>query len=324
MKRIVYFDSGTTNSRAYLVVDGKPTVNLKHKIGTVDNVLSGNKETLLKGLKVLYDELLEQCDLKDSEIDGVYMSGMATSKNGVLEVPYLETPVTVKTYAADITYWDAPIFNRKIGFLTGLVSKPGAPTMENIEHVSNVRGEEIEIFGIMSKYPELFVNKNTALIMPGSHNHLLYTKNCAITGISSCFGGEAYAAFANHTMLNASVDPAPDKILPEMVKKGYDMVMKYGVNRALYITRAMYLFDVSDQVQRNSYLEGVINAGIITALRSYEDADKLDYVCCAGSEVYFEIFQPIIGYAELKAPFVKIEQDPAQSFALTGFLEIMK
>ena len=152
MKAYVYFDSGTTNTRGYLICNGIVKDSIKENIGTINNVLEDDPKVLESEVYKIYQKLLERNDMVDEQINDIYMSGMATSCNGIFETDYMNVPVSVKKYAQDITYHDNETFQRKIGYLTGLAVRP-VPEGElgNIEQFNNVRGEEIELFGIIRK-----------------------------------------------------------------------------------------------------------------------------------------------------------------------------
>jgi len=324
VKKYIYFDSGTTNTRIYFIDDGHMKAMKSEKIGTLDNVTSGDRQTLLRGLKYMYDTFLNELSVSDADIDGIYMSGMATSKNGIHEVDYLRLPVDLNIYQNSVHTCHTPLFDRVIGYLTGLVYRPDRKgTLENIECFNNVRGEEIELFGIMDTYSEFFAEKKTAVIMPGSHTHILYVENKKIVEITSCMGGEMFAAMAAHTILSASVSLAPDVIEAEALIKGCETVKKYGVNRALYITRALDLFTDENINTRNSYLEGVINSGVIIALAANDRFADLDYVAVAGNPVYFQIFAPLLSTFPGRAECIEMDQSGTDSFALHGFIQLI-
>ncbi len=323
--KYVYIDSGTTNSRLYLVEDGK-VVSVKVKeVGTVDNVTGSDSRKLEKCLKEAYDEMTGEEGLTDRDIDGIFMSGMATSKNGICEVDFLPVPLSIRQYADGIHMYETPCFGREVGFLTGIVDCPKEKgNLDNVEDFHNVRGEEIELFGIMEEREDLFRGKRTAVIMPGSHTHILYAEDCRITGITSCMGGEMYKAMAGDTILKASVSLRPQQLCTEAIAKGYRMTVEKGVNRALYITRTLDLFTRESRIVRDSYLEGVVNAGIVTALKERPDAGELDVAVIAGDRVYHEIFGTLIKSAGLTVPVAGIEAEQERSFALNGFLHVMK
>lgn len=327
MKYDIYYDSGTTNSRAYLIGDGRVADRMSEAVGTVNNVLSGDRDTLVRGLYRMYQTLLSRNGLADEAIDGVYMSGMATSKNGVSEVGYVRLPVDLKCYRQAVTYRDNEVFGRKIGYLTGLAGMPDEPgSLKNAAEFNNVRGEEIELFGIMEQYAAQFENRKAAVIMPGSHTHVLFAENKSITGILSCMGGELFAAVSRHTILNASVSENPenpDASMVEAMKEGYDAVTQYGFNRALYLVRTLDLFTDAAPGQRDFFLEGVVNAGILTGIRNSRHFAGLDHICVAGKKVYYDIFNGLLSHAGIGLPCLRIEPGE-ESFALRGFLELLK
>lgn len=327
MKTYVYYDSGTTNSRAYLVRNGVVIDTLSEKTGTVDNVLSGDKRTLEKALFHMYHQLLDANHITDAEIDMIYMSGMATSKNGIYEVDYARLPLGISDYKKTAAFQKSEIFGRTIGYFTGAVIMPDdGGTVDNISLFNNVRGEEIELFGIMEREKDLFCGQKTAVIMPGSHTHVLFTDDRKITKILSCMGGELFAAVSQHTILNASVSENPehgDEKMLYALCKGYEAVKQYGFNRAVYMVRTLDLFSGASQGERDFFYEGVINAGIMTGIQGCGEYPSLDRICIAGKQVYFDIFHTLMKHDHWNIPCSHLEAR-AESFALRGFLEIMK
>lgn len=323
--KYVYIDSGTTNSRLYLAEDGEVVSVKVMGVGTVDNVTGSDPQKLERSLKEAYDEMTGERGLTDQDIDGIYMSGMATSRNGICEVDFLPVPIDIRRYADKIHMHKVPCFGREAGFLTGIADCPEeAGSLDNVEDFHNVRGEEIELFGIMEERADLFCQKKAAVIMPGSHTHILYTEDRTITGITSCMGGEMYKAMAGDTILKASVSLQPQELYPAAIAKGYRMVMEKGMNRALYITRTLDLFTGESRIVRDSYLEGVVNAGIVTALKKRPAAESPDVVVIAGGRVYHEIFGTLAECAGLDVPVAGMEAEPGRSFALSGFLQVIK
>lgn len=227
MKAYVYFDSGTTNTRGYLICNGIVKDSIKENIGTINNVLEDDPKVLESEVYKIYQKLLERNDMVDEQINDIYMSGMATSCNGIFETDYMNVPVSVKKYAQDITYHDNETFQRKIGYLTGLAVRP-VPEGElgNIEQFNNVRGEEIELFGIIRSYQTIYKDKIVATIMPGSHTHIWFSQNDQIIDILSCIGGEFFAAIAEHTIIKASVTSNPTVIKEDALRYGFEALKK--------------------------------------------------------------------------------------------------
>lgn len=324
MKAYVYFDSGTTNTRGYLVCDDVVKDSIKENVGTINNVLENSNKVLEEALYKMYLNLLKKNGMSDEQVNAVYMSGMATSCNGIFETDYMNVPVSLKRYAQDVTYEQNQTFQRKIGFLTGLAVRPTQEgTLKNISEFNNVRGEEIELFGIIHSYPELYQNRIVATIMPGSHTHILFSQNDKIIDILSCIGGEYFSAIAEHTIIKASVSNNPSLMNTEALKCGYEALKKYGTNRAIYMVRELELFsDVSTNV-KDFFLEGIINGDIITALLQHSLYRKLDCICIAGKPIYYDIFRELLIMEDNKIRVEKIEPGD-KSFALSGFLTIAK
>lgn len=321
MAYIVYFDSGTTNSRAYLLRHGKLVASAAKKVGTIDNVMQ-QENVLLKGLKVLYEELCERAKIEDGEVQAIYMSGMVTSKQGIKETPYVPLPITAEQYRARLYSYHAPLFGREILLMPGLISKRPEEAEDQIALINNVRGEETELFGLMAEHPHYFNQKICAVLMPGSHTHILFTNNHQIVDICSCMGGELYAALAQNTILRASVSERPSCVESEFVKKGYQNTVLYGINRALYITRAMHLFSQCTVQERDSYIEGVVNAGIITALQCNPFFLKLNHILVMGSGVYYDIFDALCKQAGIEAPCELVKSE--ESFSVCGIRSLME
>lgn len=327
MKTYIYYDSGTTNSRIYLIRGGAVLDCAKKNVGTLNNVLSGKKDTLAFALYDMYRDILDKNGLTETDVDEIYMSGMATSKNGICETGYLPVPLDLASYCQSIHIVENDIFKRSIHLLTGLIYRSETEAAQNNDVCfHNVRGEEIELFGIMEQYPQYFKKKKTAVIMPGSHTHILFTDDERITGILSCMGGELFAAVSKHTILSASVSENPenpDSAMLDAVTKGYDAVQKYGFNRALYMVRTMDLFTDASQGQRDFFLEGTVSAGIITCLLNSEHMNGLEQICVAGKPVYYDIFSCLLKHLKIQLPCSFIKQE-TESFALRGFLELIK
>lgn len=323
MKAYVYFDSGTTNTRGYLICNGTIKGSIKKNVGTINNVLENDPKVLEREVYKMYQELLKQNDILDDQISDIYMSGMATSCNGIFETDYMNVPVSVKKYAQDITYHDNETFQRKIGYLTGLAVRPVPEgVLSNIEQFNNVRGEEIELFGIIRSYQTIYKDKIVATIMPGSHTHILFSQNDQIIDILSCIGGEFFAAIAEHTIIKASVTSNPEVIKEDALKCGFEALRKYGVNRAIYMIRELELFSNVNTEEKDSFLEGVINGDIIKALLLHPLYSRLDSICVAGKAVYYDIFSKLLQLEKSTVKVEKIEPPKNQSFALAGFLTI--
>ena len=259
----VYFDSGTSNTRIYLLDSHCQLLYWRKKsIGSKDSAISGSSLALRRAMKDLYDELLDSCRLTDGDVDQIYASGMVTSPYGLKEVPHCQVPIDVKTFSRDLyPYWEEQYFNREIILVPGLRTESFDFTF-----VNNMRGEEIQIIGALEELKGL--SGGSAIILPGSHTHVAYVKQNMIKGILSNFTGELFQALKEETILSPIL-AEETRLVEEMVKKGYTCLKNFGFNRAIYIAHAMRIFNQGTPEERFSFAEGVINGGIRQSIEYY-------------------------------------------------------
>lgn len=263
---ILYYDSGTSNTRAYLLDrDFAVKYTIKKAVGSKDSAIAGSNAVLIRGLKELYDNVLSANGLEEGDISAIYASGMITCAYGLKEVPHMALPLTVEGFAGNmVSVLEDTCFHREIILIPGLKT-----VNDDITYVNNMRGEEIEIIGALDELQSLGAPDDLAMILPGSHTHVTYLQGEQITGIISNFTGELFHAIQKETILSPVLTWDGSQLDREMVLKGYENLQKFGFNRALYICRAMDAFGEGDPAQRFSYGEGVILGGVRQSLEYY-------------------------------------------------------
>lgn len=263
---LVYYDSGTSNSRIYLLDDQfRIHYTEKKNIGSKDSSITGSNLVLIEGLKDLFDAMLSATGISESQIAGIYASGMITSPYGLVEVPHLVIPTSIENLADSmVCYHEDRLFHRDIYLIPGLKT-----TGDRITMVNNMRGEEIEIAGTLDALHEKYPNRKIALILPGSHTHIALVEGDRITSILSNITGELFYALKSATILSAVLSAETDGLDPDMVRLGTENLHTYGFNRAIYICHAMRLFNQGTPMQRKSYAEGVINGDFVKGLAWY-------------------------------------------------------
>ena len=198
-KYIIYFDSGTTNSRVYLLDrDYNVKFTAKRPVGSRDSAIEGSNMVLIKALKSLYDEVFKKTDAIEEDVEAIYASGMITSPYGLHEIPHIVLPVTLGEFASHIyCHYERKLFERNIYLV------PGIKTVgDDIAFVNNTRGEEIEALGALADLEAMGASKKIALILPGSHTHVIYVEDGVLTGIISNFTGEVFQALKEETILS--------------------------------------------------------------------------------------------------------------------------
>ena len=119
---ILYFDSGTSNTRAYLLDrEFRICDSAKRAVGSKDSAIAGTNRVLIEGMKALYDQVLAANSLTDGDVEAIYASGMVTSPYGLKEVPHLVLPMTVRDFADSLyPFHEDTCFHRDIFLVPGL------------------------------------------------------------------------------------------------------------------------------------------------------------------------------------------------------------
>lgn len=299
----IYFDSGTTYSRSFLVeyLDGIPRTidSMKKEIGSKDISITEENLILIEELKRMYETLLIRNNLKDSDVQRIYASGMVTSPFGVVEVPHVSLPVDFKTLVSNIyCHYESHYFKRDMYLIRGIknISPETVVVRQNISEINSARGEEFEAFGVLELLSNTIRTEPIVVVLPGSHTQMLYIKNNVIRDVLSTISGELFYAISTSTVLSSSILKRNCYIDKDMLSMGMQNLKKYGFNRALYLVNTMKVFSDITNVQKTSYLEGVITGGVIMAMENALKTKWMDAkrIIVAASEQVTQIYTCLI------------------------------
>ncbi len=320
----VYFDLGTSNVRLF-VLDGalNTLYTARRALGAKDSAIAGNNEALIAGMKAMYNTALSALSFKDADVVQIYASGMATSPYGFEEVPHCEAPVTVAEFARRgvFSHREKKAFHREVLLVAGMKT-----TADDIAFINNTRGEEIEVVGVMETLEQCFGDEPAAVILPGSHTHVMLAGAGAIRGIVSNFTGELFHALKTQTILAPVMEAEFDRPDTDALLLGAQNAARFGFNRALYIGHAMRLFQQGDARARRCYCEGVISGGVITALDYYvENVWQGCRNAAIVSNAYMgEVFLALLTQSRTIENVRRIEIDAHKSYALEGLKRIVR
>ena len=319
---LMYFDSGTSNTRVYLL---KSTFEIcyvdKVNVGSKNSAIEGSNRIIIETICRLYKSVLEKNGLKDDDIAEVYASGMVTSPYGLKEIPHLNVPVSVRTFANSLyKYREDSQMKRDILLIPGLKTE-----CEEFSFVGNMRGEEIEVFGTLNELNERFI-RNAALVLPGSHTHIIYAKSDTIEDILSTFTGELFYALQHETILSPILEKGSNDLDSGMIQLAMENLQRFGFNRAIYIAHCMRIMNKYTPKQHFSYCEGVINGGIRTSLEFYlrnrwTDCQAIVFVC---NEYMYKLFELIFEGSEFKEKMVWFPLTTESCYAVKGLKRIIE
>ncbi|WMJ83521.1 2-dehydro-3-deoxygalactonokinase [Oscillospiraceae bacterium LTW-04] len=320
----VYYDLGTSNVRIFVLDRALNALyTARRALGAKDSAIVGNNSALIAGMKEMYDAALQALSLNDADVVQIYASGMATSPYGFEEIPHCTVPVTVAEFARRgvFTHQEKKAFNREILLVAGMKT-----TADDIAFVNNTRGEEIEVVGVMAELEKRFGDEPVAVILPGSHTHVMLVGAGAIKGIVSNFTGELFHALKTQTILAPVMDTEFDRPDIDALLMGAQNAAHFGFNRALYIGHAMRLFGEGDTRARRCYCEGVISGGMITALDYYcENVWQGCQNAAIVSNAYMgDVFLALLTQSRTIENVQRIEIDANKSYALEGLKRIIR
>lgn len=320
---IAYYDVGTSNVRIFLL-DGEKRLlcTRRRTLGAKDAAIAGSNRPLLEGMKALYDEALAETGWTDGEVEAIYASGMATSPYGIFEIPHYPAPVTAEEFARrGVTpYWESTVFGREIYLISGLKT-----VGTDVSSTNNTRGEEIEVLGVLPELAARYPGRQTAVILPGSHTHVLLAGQGRLTGILSTFTGELFYALKQDTILAPVLSVESDRPNPVAVALGLENLRRYGFNRALYIGHAMRVFERESPHFRRCYCEAVVSGGVIEALDAYceERWTECDTAVVVANPYMAELFTLLLAGSRRIRSHSTLTADGERSYALEGLRGIL-
>lgn len=325
---IIYFDSGTTNTRVYLIKNHILIGKKQISVGSKDSAQSGGRTFLLAQLHQLYLDIITEYHLTDQDISSIYMSGMVSSPNGIIEIPHLSTPVNPSILKKNlVAFQENEVFKRKLLIIPGIktIQPDQVINFSNIESVNNMRGEEIELLGIISSSKQVLPDTCT-LVLPGSHTQIAFIDGGSITDILSTITGELFYAISKETLIGSALKTQEHwELDEEMVQQGYHCLKTYGFNRAVYIIRTMTLFLDSTADQRISFMDGVLNGGVLDAIDQKLQSAENNPISLgiAGDSLQFQIFRAI---TKKYFPYITtIHLNPSDGipYSVQGLLELL-
>lgn len=122
----------------------------------------------------------------------VWLSGMVGSRNGWVEVPYIDCPADADSIATAVCRLTAA--DHEVAIVPGLkcVNPRGAPDV--------LRGEETQVLGVLAQYPDLACGRHV-IGLPGTHTKWVLMHDGRIVHFQTGFSGELFALLRDHSTL---------------------------------------------------------------------------------------------------------------------------
>jgi 2-dehydro-3-deoxygalactonokinase len=229
----IAIDWGTTSFRAYHVSADAKVLNERR---SSDGILAVEDSA--------FEEALEQ------HLNGwdmalpIVAAGMITSRQGWVEVPYVDCPAGPAELAkANVTKTLAS--GRTIHFSTGLHIKS-----ESLGH-DVMRSEETQVFGSLASGAAHFVT-------PGTHSKWIAVGDGRIVHFETYVTGESFALYRNHSILGRLMAGDGDDEVAFMRGVEKALADPAGLLHSLFSVRSLGLYNELKPEALSSYLSGLL------------------------------------------------------------------
>jgi len=252
MANYITVDGGTTNTRVYLVSDGRIVNYIKFKMGARD-CIKGGAEYRAR-LSSAIESLLCDNRMERAAVSAVILSGMLTSEYGLCPVDHLVAPVGAAELHRGMKKCKIEGVEIPCYFIPGV--KIGT---DELSMADMMRGEETEIIGLSSNL------KEQVYVLPGSHSkHVRLDGSGRICDITTFMTGEMLSALSEGTILKDAVSLNACNISAEHLVSGCLMAEHEGISAALFKTRILKnLFSADASACYSFFLGAILSPEII-------------------------------------------------------------
>lgn len=278
--RFISCDWGTSNFRIRMVeLPGfKILAEVKNNRGVADFNSAGSNE-FENHLKEALKQLDKQLDISISN-EPLMISGMASASIGWKELPYAELPVSIG--ASGLICENLPeILYAEFKLMPKLISglKTGFDVM---------RGEEVELMGLLSREEVSNYLDTCRVILPGTHSKHIVVKDKQVLDFNTHMTGELFELMSKHSVLKHSFKPMEfdRSFLESAFAEGVEMVMKSGVSENFFKVRSLSLLKGATAHWCYNFLSGLCIGNEMLSLLDIECP-----ILCSASQAISRSYQ---------------------------------
>jgi 2-dehydro-3-deoxygalactonokinase len=218
----------------------------------------------------------------------VIICGMAGSRQGWLEAPYVSVPAPIDAILAGAVR--IPGQSRDIRIVPGLAQRL-------IDAPDVMRGEETQLAGV-----GLPAKGRHLVCMPGTHSKWVAVEDSAVTGFCTWPTGELFSVLAAHSILRHSLGENPKPVTPEhpFFRDWCGKALAEGgdVTSRLFSIRAAGLLHDLKADDAAACLSGLLIGGEIASARRRFGAGAASVVLVASGALAV-LYQQALGLAGL-------------------------
>jgi len=240
--KLIALDWGSTSARAYLMSDESEVIGQRQAPLGVLNVKNRDFE----------GALLELCGpwLMVRTNTPIIAAGMIGSRQGWVEVPYIDIPAGLSDLSKRMTAIEIPK-QRKLWIVPGMAT-PGGISPPDV-----MRGEETQIFGALTA-----ADRETGsglFILPGTHSKWVRVEEGRVVWFKTFMTGELFALLKEHSILGKLMQPSPDYDANAFERAVYHSHNDpFGLSAQLFSARTLPLFGEIAATGIADYLSGLL------------------------------------------------------------------
>ncbi len=260
-------DCGTTNTRVWLIREGRAAARAEAQAGVRDTARTGSLDTLKTGIRKAIERASGQAG---GERPGVALAaGMITSDLGLVELPHLAAPAGRDDLARAV---ERVVFSDLDGlavyFVRGVRTGDVHCGLERAPDTDIIRGEETEVIGALDA---LSLSGPLLYVHLGSHTKVIRVdEQNRIAGGITTLAGELDHVVRTETILSSVLPPegtGPHD--EELVRTGADWSEKYGLSRTFFLLRVLEQSGDYGREQLGSVFAGALASADIQAMRGH-------------------------------------------------------
>jgi 2-dehydro-3-deoxygalactonokinase len=214
----------------------------------------------------------------------VVASGMITSRQGWVEVPYCACPAGSAELARGLVR-HVTRARRAVHFVPGL-SLVGADGVPDV-----IRGEETQIVGELGE-----ARGRRAIVLPGTHSKWVFVEGGRIVWFATFMTGEVFAVLKEHSILGRLMAGEASDEAAFARGLAYARQGRGGLLRRLFSTRTLGLFDELPASAIAAYLSGLlIGSEIAEALACLPEAARGGEITLIGGAQLADRYRIAIG-----------------------------
>jgi 2-dehydro-3-deoxygalactonokinase len=180
-------------------------------------------------------------------IRNVYLCGMVGSRNGLIEVPYVQAPTGVHAWAENIR--ESQVAGLALRIAPGVEAR-------NFSGVPDVmRGEETQVFGAFALNPGL-TRGRCVMVLPGTHSKWVEARDGNILRFHTFITGEIFAVLVKHSSLLRVADSTA--AAGDGLQAGLQRATEQDLSSALFETRSAQLVLGRPDGWARAFLSGLL------------------------------------------------------------------